>query len=115
MKYLTLQTVTRGKTRHRAGSEIELPDETAANLLARKPPAIARIAVAAAVTAPATGENAKDTIARIKAGAVDDTLEALEATELGREGGPRKTVLDAITARIEEISAPGDDDGEGAE
>lgn len=113
MKYLTLQTVTRDGVRHRAHTEIELPDDTAARLLGGEQPAIARLVPTAAPAAPAPGENAKLLIGRIRAMTSTADTAALQAAELAREDGPRKTVLEAIQRRDDEIGAGDDGRAEG--
>lgn len=106
-QYRTLCRVDRNGTTYLTGSTIALPDDTAARLLAMDPPAIEVIAPTESPVPPAPERaNAKQTIERI--GAMESVAElvqlrdAEEAHEL-----PRKTVLEAIDARLRALA---DDD-----
>jgi hypothetical protein len=118
-KYRTRCRVQRDEKVYLAGSEITLPEETAARLLAMNPPAIERIADAVAPTPPASRLNAKGTIALVEDASTVEALLQLEADETAHADGARKTVLDAIAARMAVLTDADDsgnaDGGEGAE
>lgn len=108
MKVLTLCTISRDGKRHPAGAEIELPDATAEGLLARIPPAVAR--VAAVESTPPRGLDVRASV-RVLVPLIKDAdapaLVALRVEELAREDGPRATVLAAIDERLDALGPSG--------
>jgi hypothetical protein len=114
-KYRTRCRVQRDEKVYLAGSEIVLPEETAERLLAMNPPAIERIADAAAsasVRESAQRLNAKDTIKLVKAATTVEALQQIEDAELAHADGARESVIDALEARMAALANAGAEDGD---
>lgn len=138
--YVTLCGIRRSrKVRIPAGTELEIPDEIAAEWLSHDPPMIKALDVKTddaqeedeedgqqsrtpATSRPQDGvlgggqflasASARDTVAFLRS-AVQADVERIEEAERARPDGPRKSVLEAIDARAEQLLAEAAAAGDG--